>query len=281
MCDFCLKHGEGGKWYLRAENYSEDLLRDARRHRFIERFFTETDELQRSSEQLRRLDRAPSFVRSLARRLVARRMKKVHYGQVVPIEDLERILHFANSVVRVACICRQVTLGQERRYCYGISLGPNGGRMGEILRGLDRSFLNGPDAAGVETLGKEAALAAWHDHEQEGLCHTIWTFHAPFIGGVCNCDRSDCLAMRSTVSHGLPLMFRAEYVAVVDQDLCAGCRQCLRLCQFGALSFSASHQKAVCDQRWCYGCGICRAACPKGAIRLVDRRTVPAAAGLW
>jgi len=39
MCEFCLKHGEGKKWYLQVSNYSDDLLRDVRRRRFIETFW--------------------------------------------------------------------------------------------------------------------------------------------------------------------------------------------------------------------------------------------------
>ena len=31
MCEFCLKHGEGKKWYLQAKNYSDDLPADLRR----------------------------------------------------------------------------------------------------------------------------------------------------------------------------------------------------------------------------------------------------------
>jgi heterodisulfide reductase subunit A-like polyferredoxin len=87
--------------------------------------------------------------------------------------------------------------------------------------------------------------------------------------------------MRCTVTHQLPIMFRAEYVAALDPEACGGCRQCMRVCQFGAISYSASLRKAVIDQRGCYGCGICRAVCPKGAIRLEDRSKVPVAAGLW
>ena len=41
MCDFCHQHGEGKKWYLDARNYSEDLLSDLKRRRFIEHFFDE------------------------------------------------------------------------------------------------------------------------------------------------------------------------------------------------------------------------------------------------
>ena len=40
MCEFCHKHGEGQKWYLRAENYSDDLLSDLKRRKFIADFFS-------------------------------------------------------------------------------------------------------------------------------------------------------------------------------------------------------------------------------------------------
>ena len=281
MCEFCLKHGEGKKWYLQVSNYSDDLLSDIRRRRFIEAFFTDTEAHERDIQRIDQLEKAPRFVRGMVRRIITRRMKKVHYGQVVPIEDIERIFSFVNSVVRVACICRHITLGKEKRYCYGVSLAPDGGRLGEIVRGLDDSFLNGPDTAGLETLSKDEAIAALHNHEKEGLCHSIWTFHAPFIGGVCNCDRSDCLAMRCTVTQGIPVMFRAEYVGAVNPDECNGCRQCMRVCQFGAISYSVSNRKVVIDQRQCYGCGICRSVCPKDAIHLEERSNVPIAASLW
>jgi Pyruvate/2-oxoacid:ferredoxin oxidoreductase delta subunit len=276
-----LKHGEGKKWYLQAKNYSDDLLSDVRRRRFIEDFFSSEDSLARDVHRMDRLDKLPRSVRGLLSGMISRRMKRVHYGQVVPIEDVGRIFEMMNCIVRTPCICRHVTLGKEKRYCYGISLSPDGGKFGEIIRGLDKSFLGGPDAVGREKLGAEDAVAALREHEQEGLCHTVWTFRAPFIGGICNCDRSDCLAMRCTVTHGVPIMFRAEYVAQVDPDACVGCRQCMRLCQFGAMSYSASNRKVSIDQRGCYGCGICRSACAKNAIYLRERAGVSAAANRW
>jgi heterodisulfide reductase subunit A-like polyferredoxin len=87
--------------------------------------------------------------------------------------------------------------------------------------------------------------------------------------------------MRTTVTHATPVMFRAEFVAGIDPDECSGCRECMRICQFGAITYSASNKKAVIDQRWCYGCGVCRSACKKNAIRLEERIKVPVAAGLW
>jgi ferredoxin len=281
MCEFCLKHGEGKKWYLQVSNYSDDLLSDVRRRRFIETFFTDTESLEKDFQRIDQLEKFPGFVRGIVQRIITRKAKKVHYGQVVPIEDIECIFGFVNSIVRVACICRHITLGREKRYCYGVSLAPDGGRLGEIIRGLDKSYLSGPDMVGMEELSREEAISDLRNHEQEGLCHSVWTFHAPFIGGICNCDRSDCLAMRCTVTQSVPVMFRAEYIAAVDPDQCNGCRQCMRVCQFGAVSYSVSNKKAVIDQRQCYGCGICRSVCKKDAIRLEERSKVSVAASLW
>jgi Pyruvate/2-oxoacid:ferredoxin oxidoreductase delta subunit len=281
MCEFCLKHGEGKKWYLHAQNYSDDLLSDVRRRRMIEEFFSHPGDLASDIDRLGKLQNAPAIIRNLVRRLAVRKMKREHYGQVVPIEEVEKIFGFVNSIVRVACICRHITLGEEQRYCYGISLSPGGGKMAEILMGLDGSFLTGPNTKGLEALSKDEALSAFRDHERDGLCHTVWTFRAPFIGGICNCDRSDCLAMRSTVTYDFPVMFRSEYLAEIDPDMCVGCRQCMRVCQFGAIVYSAATEKASIDQRRCYGCGICRSVCKADAIRLLERSEVPAASGLW
>lgn len=281
MCEFCHKHGEGKKWYLRTENYSEDLLSDVRRKRFIENFFSGPEKLQEDLKSLDKLDRVPALVRGAIIWALSNRQKRVHYGQVVPIEDLERILGFVNTVVRLPCICRKITLGKEKRYCYGISISPGGGEFSRFVQGLEHSFLKGPDTSGFETLSKEGALQGLREHEREGLCHTVWTFHTPFICGLCNCDRSDCMAMKATVTHDFPVMFRAEYVAGIDPETCIGCRQCMKVCQFGAIAFSGAEKKSVVDSRRCYGCGICRAACSKESISLLERASVPASANLW
>ncbi len=276
MCEFCHQHGEGKKWYLQAKNYSDDLLSDAHRRKFIEEFFSHPEGLGNMVQALDRLAKAPSFVKSVGSRMITRKMKKKHFGQVVPIEEIEEIFGFVNSIARLECICRHTTLGKKKRYCYGISM-----MMNDIVHGLDKSYLTGPDTIGLEELTKEEAIAAFHEHEKEGLCHTVWAFYTPFIGGICNCDRKDCLAMRSTVTEGISVMFRGEYVAEVNPDECSGCRQCMRMCQFGAITYSASDKKVSIDKRWCYGCGVCRSICPKDAISLADRSMVPVAAALW
>jgi ferredoxin len=281
MCEFCAQHGEGKKWYLRAENYSQDLLSDLGRRKMIQEFFGHPEALAKDVKDLVRLDQAPRFVQRVVRWRVTNKMKKTHFGQVVPIEEVERILDFATSVVRLPCICRKAVMGSEHRYCYGVSLAADGGEMLALLRDIDPGYLLGPDGTGLEMLSREEAKQAIRAHEKEGLCHTVWTFVAPFIGGVCNCDRSDCLAMRATVTHSVPVMFRAEYVAALADEKCDGCRACMRSCQFGAMGFSAAKKRMYIEPRDCYGCGVCRSTCPKKAITLTPRAEHPIAAEVW
>jgi ferredoxin len=276
-----MQHGEGKKWYLDARNYGEDLLSDAKAHKLKHLFAGHSGSGADLHQQMDKLDQAPSFIQRLLRWKIVRNMKKLHYGQIVPIEDVERIFTFVNSIVRTSCICRYLTLKEEKRYCYGISLGPYSGKLASIFDGVGDGFASGPDAKGTEIVSKEEALASFREHEKEGLCHSVWTFATPFIGGICNCDRPDCLAMQMTVVHNTPTMFRGEYVGEINPEECNGCRQCMRVCQFGAIGYSASLKKTDIDPRKCYGCGICRAVCNKNAIYLKDRAQVPAAANIW
>ena len=96
-----------------------------------------------------------------------------------------------------------------------------------------------------------------------------------------SCDRSDCMAMRATVRCGVRVMYRGELVGQIDWDRCVGCRSCMRVCQFGAIGYSAANRKAFIDARQCYGCGACRSVCSHEAIGLAERTTVAEAAKLW
>jgi len=62
--------------------------------------------------------------------------------------------------------------------------------------------------------------------------------------------------------------------AVVDEDLCSGCRVCESLCPFVAIEVKKEGRKgseklkAEVIEAMCQGCGLCSAACPTGAIKI-------------
>jgi len=82
-------------------------------------------------------------------------------------------------------------------------------------------------------------------------------------------------------SYAVPIVFRAEYVALVDINKCVGCMECIKICQFGAIKFDEKTKKIKIDTKKCYGCGICRSICKKNAITLEERQSIPDAANLW
>jgi len=78
--------------------------------------------------------------------------------------------------------------------------------------------------------------------------------------------------MRMTVGRRIPVMFKAEYIMSVDDNLCSGCRKCEKLCQFNALNYDFTRKKIVIEKENCFGCGICRSVCEKKALTLSSRR---------
>jgi ferredoxin len=280
LCEFCHQHGEGKKWYLQAENYAQDLLGDLNRRKYIHHFFENPERLKRNIGLLDNLNRLPSFVQAVVKPFLINRQKSKHYGQVLPIEEIEKIFSFISSVVRLPCICRQASMGSEQRYCYGLSLEPGEDtEMGRLIRSIGADYLTGPDTSGLETVSKEEALSQFREHEKKNMIHSVWTFVTPFIGGICNCDLN-CMAMRAT-NNAYPVMFRAEFLAIVNVEACNGCQACMRACHFGAISYRLSDEKVQIDPLKCYGCGICRAFCRNDAISLTERLAVAEAANLW
>lgn len=53
--------------------------------------------------------------------------------------------------------------------------------------------------------------------------------------------------------------------AWIDEDMCSGCKTCIPLCPYNAISRDEERAIAVIDPALCKGCGTCVAACPSGA----------------
>ena len=49
MCEFCIQHGDGKKWYLQAKHYAEELLTEEVKA-FVEPFFAQYGHLIRKQQ---------------------------------------------------------------------------------------------------------------------------------------------------------------------------------------------------------------------------------------
>ncbi len=54
--------------------------------------------------------------------------------------------------------------------------------------------------------------------------------------------------------------------AFVREEDCSGCKSCVPLCPYSAISFVEDKKKAVINEALCKGCGTCVASCPSGSI---------------
>src|SRR5512143_1369165 len=128
MCQFCTEHGEGKKWYLQMKNYSKELLQaelsaDQQalvgastrldwNNAFWKGFVmpaiigVEPAETDEENTVLRRSAAAISEDELVRRRQVE------HFGQGIPIEDVEQVVDMADSITRMPCGCRFMTTGK-------------------------------------------------------------------------------------------------------------------------------------------------------------------------
>lgn len=96
-----------------------------------------------------------------------------------------------------------------------------------------------------------------------------------FVVGCCQGpkDIPDTVAQASAAAARiLSLVQRGEVeiepiISVVEEDRCSGCRICLELCPYKAISFDEEKKVSHINEALCKGCGTCTVACPMGAIR--------------
>ncbi len=54
----------------------------------------------------------------------------------------------------------------------------------------------------------------------------------------------------------------------ISENFCLGCKTCIDVCPYGAITFDEMRRISVVNEVLCHGCGSCAAACPSGAAKL-------------
>ncbi|GEJ57789.1 ATP-binding protein [Anaeromyxobacter diazotrophicus] len=280
MCQFCVQHGDGKRWYRNARNYALDLESDLQRRGYVVSFVRDFERTRRTAlAGLGALRYLPRPLREAAKERVSLRQQEVHFGQPVPLEQCEEMLKLATHITRLPCVCRgALRPGSDAPSCCIVAtVTPHDQLLADCFAG----YAGGPASEGFERLDLACAMAYLRQAEERGLAHTAWTFGTPFIAALCNCDLpSGCLALRMQLREGLRVMWRGEDVARLDRERCSGCGLCVERCPFGALRRVAKAEVAL-DRAACWGCGTCRAACHRGALALESRSASGDVARLW
>jgi heterodisulfide reductase subunit A len=95
-----------------------------------------------------------------------------------------------------------------------------------------------------------------------------------FVAGCCQSpkDIPDTVAQASAAATRVLAMISKgritleAAVSVIDEDKCSGCKTCLNLCPFSAISFDEEKEICRINEALCKGCGVCAGTCPSAAI---------------
>jgi heterodisulfide reductase subunit A len=96
-----------------------------------------------------------------------------------------------------------------------------------------------------------------------------------FLAGACQGpkDIPDTVAQAGAAAAEVLAMVDRGFVmleantAHIQDEVCSGCKTCVGLCPFSAISFDEERKKASVNEVICKGCGVCVAACPSGAAQ--------------
>ncbi len=103
------------------------------------------------------------------------------------------------------------------------------------------------------------------DFSADGL-YLCGLAHSPKLAGEVILQ-ANAAAMRAVTLLGKDRLENVAITAVVEEDICAGCGVCVKVCSYNARRINPVSRVALVANTLCQGCGACVAACPSGASR--------------
>ena len=275
MCDWCLQHGDGKKWFLNVQNYvrkfdeMEDWLKEWNsNYRDVQSQLwgpvsAEVDILK--SRLSPRLEKLADMDWQIG-------FAQYHSAQVATLEECKEMVKAAgevDGVVKLACTCRKYKrggkyIGPENTLCLGISA-------------YASMYHEHPERIWkehkIETVSTEEAIEHLENCSEKGMAHNASFVGSPaYMSKICNCEYPVCVWLQWRLDWGLTgILRKGHYVATLDLDKCNGCGECVSRCQFKAISLAPTYEKAILKEDRCFGCAQCSVFCPEDAIRMVER----------
>jgi electron transport complex protein RnfB len=179
--------------------------------------------------------------------------------EVRPFESASEIVNAMQSWGVLDCICRKqkALIGQACEHpidvCMIMDQRPDAFEKSPVIRALTQD-----EAMGTLRRAAEAGLVHSVSNSVEGTYY------------ICNCCTCSCGILRGMAELGIAnVVASSAFVNQVDEGICNGCEDCIKSCQFNALSMDGLLAKV--DSVRCTGCGVCVIACSTGALGLARR----------
>jgi Pyruvate/2-oxoacid:ferredoxin oxidoreductase delta subunit len=181
--------------------------------------------------------------------------------EFLPIEDVRALIKDADAIAVVPCSCRR-----SMRRCdspLNVCLQFNKSAKYHMDRGTGRK------------LTPDEAIAIAMEAEEKGLIHTWPVRASQQLNEICNCCRECCVIFDGGLRYNNieKTLEKSRFRAVMDDDMCTGCEECVGRCFFDAITMSKAAKskdtKAIIDTNKCFGCGLCVVACDFDALSMV------------
>ncbi|MEW6240813.1 MAG: 4Fe-4S dicluster domain-containing protein [Chloroflexota bacterium] len=179
--------------------------------------------------------------------------------EVRPFESAAEIVNAMQSWGVLDCICRKqkALIGEACGHPIDVCM---------ILDPRPNAF---DKSAAIRALSRDEAMGTLRRAAEAGLVHSV-SNSAEGVYYICNCCTCSCGILRGMAELGIAnVIASSAFVNQVDEVLCNGCEDCIKACQFNALSMDGLLAKV--DAVRCTGCGVCVIHCSTGALGLVRR----------
>lgn len=177
--------------------------------------------------------------------------------KILDMSELEQLLRNAEIIAQEICSCRKK---------YNNCIEPMDGCLcidGEAEIAIEKY--------GAKKITIEEAFEAMKRTYDAGLVHMAYVLKGTDkVEKICSCCSCCCHSLSAAIRFGYSdHVFKSDFIAIQDQDVCLDCGVCVDRCQFGARIIVDGKMNFRVDH--CFGCGLCIESCSENAIEMLKR----------